>query len=406
VHVTRDTAVEDQRRLEYGELQTMINEMFPDSKVQLIPVADKLIVRGQARDEQESVQIMQLVRRNASLGGGGGGFGGPTSAAQGDAAEPFPDGSTLPAATVISLLKVPGEKQVLLKVRIAELQRSALRALGTDFDLDVGDFFLQSVQAAGGNILATGTFDDDSFNLVLRALATNGTAKILAEPNVVTLSGKPASFVSGGEFAVPTVVGVGGAQAATTTFKSFGTQVQFLPTVLDKDRIRLQVTPTFSTLNPDNSVDGIFGLDTRTVSTTVDLREGQVLAIAGLLQEQQRGDLSRVPLVGDIPVVSTLFSDKSVSRDETELIVLVSPELVHPLDPERAPTLLPGMEVTEPDDYSFFVYGAIEGRPECHHRSTVWPLYRNRLCRCKQESCETYRASENYYVHGPHGFSE
>lgn len=399
VTVVKDDGVEDTRRLEYGELQEMLNELFPNSKVQLIPIADKVLVRGQARDEQEAVQIMSIVRKN-SYGNNYNGNNQTNFVSDGTAAEPFPDASRLPEANVINMLKVPGEKQVMLKVRIAELKRSAIRRLGANFDLDVGDFALASSMTTGGNILASGVFDNDSFNLVLSALSSNGTAKILAEPNLVTLSGQPANFIAGGEFAVPTVVGVGGAQAATTSFKGYGTQVAFTPTVLDRDRIRLHVSPTFSSVNKDNTVSGIFGLDTRSVSTTVDLREGQVLAIAGLLQEQSRGSVERIPLFGSIPVLNAITANRSYTKDETELVILVSPELVHALEPEDAPAILPGMEVTEPDDLDFFLHGHIEGRNEVHHRSTVWPLYRDRL-----KKCQGSRGSDCYYVSGQYGFS-
>lgn len=404
VNVEKDDGVEDRRRLEYGELQVMINEMFPNSRVQLIPIADKLIVRGQARDEQEASQIMSLLRRNGTpITGPLGGFG--STASQGVASEPFPDASELPTAQVVSLLKIPGEKQVMLKVRIAELKRSAVRQLGADFNFDVGDLMLGSVLAGSGNIMATGTFNDDSFTLALNALTGNGSAKILAEPNLVVISGQTADFISGGQFAVPTVVGVGGAQASTTQFKGFGTQLSFTPTVLDHDRVRLNVSPSFSTLNQSNSVGGIFGVDTRAVNTTVELREGQVLAIAGLLQEQQSSNSNRVPLLGETKLLRPLFENKRVTRDETELLILVSPELVHPMEPDEAPCILPGMEVTEPDDVDFFIYGDIEGRPGFHHRSTVWPLFRDRYCRCKDDF-EAIKRSQQYYVHGPNGFSK
>jgi len=406
VTVTRDDAAEDRRRLEYGELQKMVNAMFPNSKIQLIPIADKVIVRGDASDEQEAMRIMSIIRKQGSFGGNFGGNGGSASISQGTVADPFPEGTTLPTSTVVSMLRVSGEKQVLLKVRIAELKRSAARQLGADFNLDVGDFLFSSVMSGGGNILTSGTFDDDSFQLFLNAVETNGFGKILAEPNLVVLSGKTATFLAGGEFAVPTVVGVGGAQAATTSFKGFGTQLTFTPTILSNDRIRLQVNPTFSTLNSANSVGGVFGTDTRSVSTTVELREGQVLAIAGLLQEQQRGDSSRIPVIGNIPFLNVLTSNKSITRDETELIVLISPELVHPMEPGNAPTILPGMEVTEPDDFEFFIFGHIEGKPNCQHRSTVWPLYRSRIHKAKKNQEVLYSASEDYYIHGPHGFSE
>lgn len=403
VTVIKDDSVDEARRLEYGELQDMVNEMFPNSKVMLIPIADKLIVRGQARDEQDATNIMALIRQNTDDQGGQGFTGYHIS--DGAAAEPFPDASRLPRATVINLLKIPGEKQVLLKVRIAEVKRSALRSLGADFEFAAGDFAMASTLAGGGNILASGVFDDGFFNVTLNALTSNGVAKILAEPNLITLSGNTANFISGGEFAVPTVVGVGGAQAATTSFKGFGTQLAFTPTVLDKDRIRLNVAPTFSTLNRNNSVQGIFGTDTRSVVTTVDLREGQVLAIAGLLQEESRGEISRVPWFGSIPIINILGANRSYTRDETELMILVSPELVHPMEPEEAPTILPGMEVTEPDDLDFFIFGQIEGRANCHHRSTVWPTYRDRMHLSKKFKCDPCK-DNGYYVNGPYGFSQ
>lgn len=406
VTVVKDDAIDQQRRLEYAELQSMLNEMFPDSRVQLIPIADKLIVRGQARDEQDAVQIMSIVRENTGQTAVGGNNWGGNLTAGGTAAQPFPDASKLPVSNVINLLAVPGEKQVMLKVRIAELKRSAFRQLGADVDFNINEFFLASALGTGGNALLSGTFSDGAFNLVLRALMNNGSAKILAEPNLVTLSGIPATFLSGGEFAVPTVVGVGGAQAATTQFKGFGTQIAFTPTVLDRDRIRLQVAPTFSTLNKDNAVNGIFGLDTRQVTTTVDLREGQVLAIAGLLQEQQNGQIKRIPFLSNIPLLSLLTTDKTISRDETELILLVSPELVHPMEPDQAPQILPGMEITEPDDKSFFCYGDIEGYPNCHHRGTVWPLYKSRLMRAGYKNIDDLSRSQQYYINGPFGFSE
>ncbi|GIX03537.1 MAG: hypothetical protein KatS3mg113_0543 [Planctomycetaceae bacterium] len=402
VTVVKDEAVDDKRRMEYSELADMINELFPNSRVQLFPVADKLIVRGQARDEQEAVQIMSIIRENAQQMSAFGAMNNMVTG--GNAAEPFPDASRLPQAKVINMLTVPGEKQVMLKVRIAELKRSAVRELGADFDLAIKEFLFSSALGNPGNALLSGTFSEASFNLVLRALTRNGTAKILAEPNLVTLSGQPARFLAGGEFPVPTVVGVGGAQAATTYFQGFGTSLFFLPTVLDKDRIRLQVTPTFSTINRENAVNGIFGLDTRTVSTTVDLREGQVLAIAGLLQEQQSGNVRGVPYLDKLPGVGALLRNSSISRDETELIVLVSPELVHPLEPDQAPQILPGMEVTEPNDHDFYWYGDIEGRPDCHHRSTVWSLYHSRMKRCGHYKDKT--GASEFYLQGPYGYSE
>ncbi|MFT5527296.1 MAG: pilus assembly protein CpaC, partial [Pirellulaceae bacterium] len=231
--------------------------------------------------------------------------------------------------------------------------------------------------------------------------STNGYGKILAEPNLVTLSGQPATFIAGGEFAVPTAVGIDGVSAATTSFRGFGTQLSFTPTVMDKDKVRLLVAPSFSSINSTNAVGGIPGLNIRAVTTTVDLREGQWLAIAGLIQDEQGGERKRIPFLGDIPIVGAAFGDQSTTRDETELIILVSPELVHPLEPEKAPLLLPGMRVTESTNRDFFLGQKIEGQPDVHYRSTVWTAQKNQM-----RASRNAHQRKSYYICGPQGFSD
>jgi pilus assembly protein CpaC len=304
------------------------------------------------------------------------------------------------------MLDVPGEKQVMLKVRVAEITRSAMREIGSQLSVNTGSFTLNT--SLSGNGVFQAILNSKDLQLTMDAVSTNAYSKLLAEPNLVTLSGHTASFIAGGQFAVPTTVGVQGVSAVTTTFQSFGTVLQFTPTVLDKDRIRLQVTPSFSTLDTTDTVGGIPGLQTRAVDTTVDMREGQWLAIAGLIQDQQNGSKTRVPFLGDIPFLDLIFSHRQVQRDETELLVLVSPELVHPLEPEEAPLVLPGMEVTEPADCAFFFAGDYEGRPNVDHRSTVWPLVQRQGIEANWELKRqpAYQRSENRFVQGPHGFSE
>lgn len=407
VNVEYDRGVDAERRAEYHELENSINELFPNSRVRLFPVADKLIVKGQARDAEEASQIMSVLRSGGQSGVGGigalgGGFGDVNNA--GLAALPFPGASSIPPSSVINMLIVPGEQQVLLKVRIAELSRSSARTLSANINVDIGNFLASSTVGGPGNLFVSGTFGADAFNATLRALESHGVAKILAQPNLMTLSGRPATFIAGGEFPVPTVVGVGGAQAATTSFHGFGTQLSFTPTVLDKDRIRLQVNPSFSALNQENSVNGIPGLNTRAASTTVDLREGQVLAIAGLIESSQTGSRVRVPWLGSLPIIGWPFNNKTVSASETELVILVSPELVSAMDACDVPSLLPGMELTEPSDHDFYKRSMIEGRPNVNHRSTVWPTYRDQLLNPKLyiNDCER---SQGYFMQGMHGLS-
>ncbi|MBS0209221.1 MAG: pilus assembly protein N-terminal domain-containing protein [Planctomycetes bacterium] len=418
IKVTRDEQNEDQARIEYGALQRRINELFPNSYIQLIPVLDKLIVRGQARDAAEAAQIMSVLRgesidqSGATLGpgagfgwgGGGGGFG------MGGRMGRLYGANDMPASSVVNMITIPGEQQVMLKVRIAELSRAALREMGASFSYHVNDVTFNGflgIAGAGSVVL-----NNADVQLTLSALASNNTNKVLAEPNLVTLSGFPASFIAGGSFAVPTaLVGAAGGLAATTSFQGFGTQIQFTPTVLDKDHIRLQVTPTFSEINSGNSVNGIPGLNTRSVFTTVDLREGQWLAIAGLLQDQMQSSKVRIPWIGDIPILGGLFSHVRAQRAETELVVLVSPELIHPLEPDQMPLILTGMEVTEPDDAALYLRQRWEGNPDVNHRSTVWPIYQQdnfdaRLRACRAAKSQSgFMSTEQYYMSGPFGFS-
>lgn len=423
VRVAPDPGEQTEREIEYGELQDRVNEFFPNSFIQLIPIADKLIVRGQARDPEEAAQIMSVIRGEAvnqtgqligpGYGGGinpwagggwgGGGFGGGLLN-QGPAARLYPDASDTTASNIISLLEVPGEIQVMLKVRIAELKRSASRTLGTNWSITNPTFRFSNNSGGAGANLGLTILGTTSVNLALRAIETNGYGKILAEPNLVVLNGNTASFISGGQFAVPTAVGVGGIGAVATAFQGFGTQLSFTPMVIDKDRVRMNVIPTFSTPTVANTVNGIPGLESRSVQTTVEMREGQWLAIAGLIADDQSGSITGVPILRNIPIVKLLFSDKGTSRNESELLVLVSPEWVHPLEPEEKPALIPGLDITEPDDWDFYIRGRIEGRPHCYHRSPVWYTWQHLVKDARWN--RDYHTSEGHYINGTHGFSE
>ncbi|TWU06066.1 type II and III secretion system protein family protein [Stieleria varia] len=372
-YVEVDNAQQEHRRREarYKSLQSRINELFPDSQIFLFPVDDKVIVRGQARDAKEAAEIMRLLgddnnlpRRDFDRGRD---WDAGIDNANGD--YEFDD---VDSDSFINLLHVAGEQQVMLKVRVAELVRSSSRGAGAKLST-IFDSLEMSSSLTSGGILSV-IMNDGDVEFFLGAVQTHGYGKILAEPTLVTLSGKPAQFLAGGEFAVPTTVGIGGVGAASTTFRGFGTELDFTPTVLDKDLVRLEVSPSFSTLNSDATVGGIPGLNRRSVTTTVDLREGQWLAIAGLIQEEQGGQRSKIPILGDIPLAGQLFSKRTTSRFETELVVLVSPQLVHPLEAEQVPLFLPGMEVTDPTNTDFFVRHLIEGYDGFHHRSTVWPV--------------------------------
>jgi pilus assembly protein CpaC len=287
-----------------------------------------------------------------------------------------------PTYQIVNMLRVPGVQQVALRVKIAELNRSAARGFGVNLETDV-DFsdavsgsrlllasLLNTPAGGGASVIADISGDDASIGI--RYLQQRGVVRLLSEPTLVTLSGKPATFVAGGEFAVPTVVGAVGLNAVTTDFRAFGAIISFLPTVVDKDRIRLQVAPEFSQINNQLTVNNTPGLNIRAATTTVEMREGQTLAIAGLLEDNYTATS-----IGDIPLLAKVFGRRTATHNETELIILVTPELVHPLEPEEVPPL-PGFDVTEPTNKEFFLGGSVEGHPSREYRSTVWPRLKKR----------------------------
>ena len=387
VRVKPDPEIEKQQTERYSLLQSHLARLFPESKVELLAVGDKLIVRGQARDAAEAAQIMAVIRGELVRARG---------VAEGQADDPvgrMAAGQDLPALQVINLLRIPGPAQVALKVKIAELNRSAARNFGVDMklNLDQGKFLIQSLLnlSSGGTASILGTFDGGDLKFGIHYLEEHGVLRMLSEPTLVTLSGRPATFIAGGEFAVPTAVGVNGVGAVTTDFRAYGAIITFLPTVLDKDLIRLEVSPEFSQIDNKNKVNGTPGLRTRAVTTTVEMREGQTLALAGLLDDSMSGNNQ-----GDLPIVAQIFGRRSMSRNETELIILVTPELVHPMEPEETPPL-PGFDVTEPTNHEFFIKGHLEGRPTLEYDSTTWPNLRRR-----------YNAGGPATISGPFGHGD
>jgi pilus assembly protein CpaC len=209
------------------------------------------------------------------------------------------------------------------------------------------------------------------FNLtaVLTALQTNNLAEILSEPNLLAIDGQPASFLAGGEFPYPTVQGGAVAGAVTIAFREFGVRIKFLPRITPRGTIRLHVAPEVSSLD---FADGLVyqgisipGLDTRKVDTEVELESGQSFAIAGLLDQRVTETLSKVPGIGDIPILGKLFQSKTRTPSNSELLIIITPELVLPIPADQplpdlvrpkpflkgAPDELPGMpgvETTRP----------------------------------------------------------
>ena len=306
---------------------------------------------------------------------------------------------------IINLLRVPGSQQVMLKVKIAELNRTAIREVGADIlGIDpssgniigtrIGGAAITAAGAAGlGGLLGTATgdlgtsatafgiFPSGDWQIIIRALRQNGFVRVLAEPNLVAMSGHRANFLAGGEFPVPIPQATGaGASSVTVDFREFGVRLDFLPIIVDEDRIRLSVTPEVSTIDFTLGTtlvaggDPVPGLSTRRANTTVEMKPGQTLAMAGLLQVELGGQTGRIPGLGDLPYIGPFFSNTTHQRMEKELLVLVTPHLVEPFNGD--PNLpLPGDEVEDPTDRELYFENQFEGRTGVRHRSTVeyWP---------------------------------
>ena len=282
---------------------------------------------------------------------------------------------------VINLIEVTGVHQVMLEVRVAEMSRSLLRRLGLNFaylsssGANFGVTLLNRlaslpVNPASGLALSdrvTGIFrftaSDTSWTLFIDALKEDGLLKVLAEPTLITLSGKTANFLAGGEFPVP-VPQSGISNTITIDYKPFGVGLNFTPVVSSNDKISIQVAPEVSELDFANAivVSGFVvpSLTTRRVSTVIELADGQSFAIAGLLKDEVREIVSKFPVLGDIPILGALFRSSSFQKNETELIVIVTPHLVKPLD--MAKQTLPTDQFIEPDDIDFYLLGHMEGK--------------------------------------------
>ncbi|MGE0704536.1 MAG: type II and III secretion system protein family protein [Vicinamibacterales bacterium] len=265
------------------------------------------------------------------------------------------------AANVINMLQLPGgteSEQVILQVRFAEVNRRAINELGLGGLFMARDRFLGRATTQqfpspnfdlqdGRNELVFSDFlniffldQREGIGAVIRALNQRGAFQSLAEPNLIAYNGREASFLAGGEFPVPVVQGTSG--AVSVQFREFGVRLNFTPTIAG-DVIRLRVAPEVSALDFANGVSlggfRIPALTTRRAETEVELRDGQSFAIAGLLDNIAQDDSAAIPILSRLPIIGNLFKTKADRAERTELMVLVTPRLVRPLDPDEVPPL-------------------------------------------------------------------
>ena len=263
----------------------------------------------------------------------------------------------------VSLLEQPvrNAAQVQLMVRVAEVSRSRMRELGTSYayqgsegaggylNSGAGPSSLGDVKGGlmSGSIASTLNLFVMGGNTLsfLRALQQQGALRSLAEPNLIAMDGQPASFLAGGEFPIPVVQSTGTTDrtAVTIVFKEYGVRLNFKPTIIDEDHIRLEMEPEVSTIDFANGVkfEGftIPALKTRRAKTGVELRDGQSFALAGLLDNNEIKSLSKVPGLGDIPILGHLFRSKSFQKNETELMFIVTSKMVKPVNRDDLPAM-------------------------------------------------------------------
>lgn len=286
---------------------------------------------------------------------------------------------------VSNLMSVGGNQQVMLKVRFAEMQRSVSKNLTSSLGVSTlgsdGSGALGSQAYASGNgfvnpnaatpPISAGpragaftvgfTAGSLQFAVLLEALETKGMVRTLAEPNLTALSGQSASFLAGGEYPIPVVDKDGN---TAVEYKPFGVEMSFIPRVVDKNTINLELNASVSGIDTSRSITGNNGFSvnafsTRKASTTVEMRDGESFAIAGLLQDDFTDLNSQVPWLGDIPVLGALFRSAEYRRDQSELVIIVTPHLVTPTRGEAL--ALPTDRVKLPSERDLFLFGDVTG---------------------------------------------
>ncbi|WP_300587264.1 type II and III secretion system protein family protein [Marivita sp.] len=334
-----------------SEFKERLRQILPDEKIEVRTANDGIVLSGTVSSTIRMQRALDLATRYAP-------------------------------ERVSNLMTVGGVQQVMLKVRFAEMQRSVSKSLqaslatgGSVLDGDLGLELGTGNAAPLANVdsvadkLGPGASSQGAilfgFNagglevgILLEALEAKGVVRTLAEPNLTSLSGQEATFLAGGEYPVPVSQEDG---AITVEFKPFGVELNFIPRVLDDDLINLELEAAVSSIDPSSGVDigaiRIDGFTRRETTTTVELRDGESFAIAGLLQDDFRDLNSQVPWLGDIPILGALFRSAEYQREQSELVIIITPHLVTPTRGEAL--ALPTDRVRPPSEKDLFLFGRV-----------------------------------------------
>ncbi|QJB55236.1 type II and III secretion system protein family protein [Pseudodesulfovibrio sp. zrk46] len=334
-------------------LKRMIHEILPEEKgIQVLSSGESITLSGTVTNTGNLTSVLSLAEAEAP-------------------------------EKVVNLLRVGGVQQVMLEVRVAEMSRTAMKRMGVNLAATFSNFtmysFLNNLTSLGRQTSGLGAVNyieltekingvvqyssgNIAVNGLLDALKAHGLARVLAEPNLTCVSGESADFLVGGEIPIPipSTFGVG------IEFKPFGIGLEFTPTVLSSGSINLMVSPEVSELDYTNALryEGfeIPALTTRKATTVIDLADGQSFAIAGLISESLKENNHRFPILGDVPVLGSLFRSSDFEKNKTELVIIVTARLAKPIDLDRQ--TLPGQNFKEPSDYEFYMLGLLEGQED------------------------------------------
>lgn len=327
--------IEVEVKLGLEELRADLKRLLPGEPIDVYPVHDGVFLDGRVTTAGAAEMALQVAERYVPGG-------------------------------VANGLSVGQSQQVMLEVRFLEASRSAVREIGFGNTIDANDF-AASTDSSTVSGLAEKTMalftnaGGENIDVRIRALEEKGVIRTLAEPNLVALSGDTASFLAGGEFPIP----VGNKDnEITIEFKKFGVSLDFTPTVLGDGLVNLRVRPEVSALDRANGIRAsnieIPGISVRRADTTVELHDGQAFAVAGLLQNNYSNDVRQTPWLGNVPILGSLFSSKRFQRNESELVIIVTPRLVQPM-PHPDQVASPLDAFAEPSESELFLLGRTTG---------------------------------------------
>jgi len=341
---------------DYEQLKFVIRRAVPTASVEIIPgIGNVIILSGTVSQPSDADTVVQIA--SSALGGN--------------------------AANVINAIQVGGTQHVMIDVTVAQVDRTELRERGFSFGIGGttagGGSVLAGLAASTATLgtvptLATGANANilagivpAQFTGALRALKTEGVAKFLSEPKVVTQTGRPAFIRAGGQQAV--LSPAAGINGPGVPLLPVGTEMEVLPIVHGNGKIYLEVNPRISSVNNGRGITTAFGFtpgfNEQQTRSSIMLESGQTFAIGGLLETTVQANNQKVPYIGDLPLIGAAFSSVTHDERETELLILVTPRLVEPMDGQQVGRRLPGQESRSPDDYELFVESLLEAPRGC-----------------------------------------